>query len=268
MNNKVLFILLFCILYLDASTKDIFIQNSKKDSSIYTYIINKKLYDVTVIYKAEVINLITTDTLPIEKIVKARSKKLITEFYISGGKYSLHSNFSYTIGSKYAIHNDKYLYRLPYKLDSYQMITQGFNGDFSHKGNSLYAIDFGMKIDTKIYASRTGIVVNTKNDGYLHGNRKYISHANFITIRHDDGTYAKYVHLQKNGVKVKVGQKIKRGQFIGLSGNTGFTNGAHLHLVVFKGKSYNSRQSIPIKFISASGVINKPIRGKKYKAVK
>jgi len=268
MNNKVVLILIFCIIYLQAGSKEIFIKNIKEGSHINTYIVNNKLYDITVQYKARVKNLITTDTMPIEKIVKSKSKKRITGFYISGGKYSLKSSFSFTIGSKYAIHNDKYLYRLPYAINSYTMVTQGFNGHFSHKGNSLYAIDFAMKIGTKIYASRDGIVVNLKNDGYKNGNRKYISHANFITIRHNDDTYAKYVHLKKGGVIVKIGQKIKRGQFIGLSGNTGFTNGPHLHIVVFKGKSYNSRQSIPIKFISASGVINKPIRGKKYKSVK
>jgi len=268
MNNKVILILLFAVIYLHANNKKIFIKNIKEGSHIKTYIVNNNLYDITIQYKAKLKNLITTDTMPIEKTVKSKTKKRITDFYLSDSKYSLQSSFSFTIGSKYAIHNDKYLYRLPFKLNTYQMVTQGFNGKFSHKGNSKYAIDFGMKIGTKIYASRSGIVVNIKNDGYKNGNRKYISHANFITIRHNDDTYAKYVHLKKGGIKVKIGQKIKRGQFIGLSGNTGFTNGPHLHLIVFKGKSYNSRQSLVIKFISASGVINKPIRGKKYKAVK
>ena len=268
MNNKVILILLFTVFYLQANNKEIFIKNIKEGSHLNTYIINNKLYDITIRYKANIKNLITSDTMPIEKIVKSKSRKRITGFYLSGGKYSLQSTFSFTIGSKYAIHNNKYLYRLPFKINASEIVTQGFNGYFSHKGNSLYAIDFGMKVGTKIYASRGGIVVNTKNDGYLHGNKKYISHANFITIRHNDDTYAKYVHLKKGGVKVKIGQKVKRGQFIGLSGNTGFTNGAHLHLVVFKGKSFNTRESIAIKFISASGVINKPIRGKKYKAVK
>jgi len=268
MIRKIVLILFICIVSLQAVSKSVYVKNEKDNSHINTYIVNNSLYDITVQYNAEVNNLITTDILPIQKIVKAKSKKRITGYYISSGKYSLKSNISFTFGSKYSVHDDTYLYRLPYQLKTYQQVTQGFNGYFSHKGNSLYAVDFGLKVGTKIYASRGGIVVDTKNNGYLHGDKNFIAHANFITIRHDDGTYAKYVHLKKGGVKVKVGQKVKRGEFIGYSGNTGYTNGPHLHFVVFKGKTYNSRESLRIKFISANGVVNNPIRGLKYRAVK
>ena len=269
MKKAVLILIsIFFLQNLQAKNDDVYITNIKKSSYINTYIVNNTLYDITIKFSAKRKNLITTDNLPIEKIVKSKSKKLITTFYINANKYSLKSKYSFTIGSKYAIHNDKYLYRLPYEIGTYQKITQSFNGYFSHKGNSLYAVDFGLKVGTKIYSAREGIVVNIKNNGYLHGDKKYISHANFITIRHNDDTYAKYVHLKKGGVKVKIGQKIKRGQFIGYSGNTGYTSGEHLHLVIFKGKSYNKRESIAIKFIGANGIISKPIRGQKYKAVK
>lgn len=46
-------------------------------------------------------------------------------------------------------------------------------------------------------------------------------------IKHDDGTIARYIHLANNGVLVKKGDCVKRGQVIALSGNTGDTGGAH-----------------------------------------
>ena len=259
--------ILFCST-LNAKSKNVYVKNIKIGSKINVYLINKNLYDITVLYNARTESLISTNDLPMEVTVHARTKKLINSYLVKGRRYTINSIFKYTIGSKYSIHDDTYLYRLPYKLGTSKMVTQSFNGYFSHKGNSRFAVDFGMKIGTKIYAARGGIVVATKSDGSKSGNRKYIKDANFILIRHNDGTYAKYAHLRKRGVRVKIGQKVKRGKFIGYSGNTGYTNGPHLHFIVFKGKSHNQRDSIPIKFISTRGVIYKPIRGNKYKAVK
>ena len=265
---KYLLILLFSLISLNASKNNVYVQSKKNDINLNIYIVNKNLYDITILYEAKMKNLICSDRLPIQKVIKAGTRKLITGFYIKKRKYELRSTFRYTIGSKYSIHDDTYKYRLPYKLNTSKMVSQSFNGTFSHYGNSQYAVDFAMKIGTRIYAARSGVVVNIKNDGSKHGGKKYIREANFIIIRHSDGTYAKYAHLKKGAVKVKIGEKIKRGDFIGLSGNTGFTNGPHLHFIVFKGKTYNSRESIPIKFISSQGVIYKPIRGRRYKAVK
>ena len=187
---------------------------------------------------------------------------------VLGGKYQLTNNYSWVLGDKNAKHNDNYLYRLPYAIRVTFQVAQGFNGSFSHKGDSQYAIDFGMDIGTKIYASREGVVVMTKNDGYKSGsNRTFAEDANHITIKHDDGTYGKYVHLRRGGVAVEVGQKVNRGDFIGYSGNTGWTNGPHLHFVGFTGKDHRSRNPIPIKFITAQGIIHEPMRGYRYTAV-
>ena len=43
---------------------------------------------------------------------------------------------------------------------------------------------------------------------------------------------ALYAHLQESGVLVRPGQHVRAGQQIGLSGNTGFTTGPHLHFAV------------------------------------
>jgi murein DD-endopeptidase MepM/ murein hydrolase activator NlpD len=59
-----------------------------------------------------------------------------------------------------------------------------------------------------------------------------------IDVDHGYGFVTKYAHLSK--LKVKPGQKIKRGQVIGLSGNTGQSAGPHLHYeVVRDGRKIN-----------------------------
>ncbi|MFS0643663.1 transglycosylase SLT domain-containing protein [Siminovitchia sp. 179-K 8D1 HS] len=53
----------------------------------------------------------------------------------------------------------------------------------------------------------------------------------WVVVQQDDGTVAKYMHMQK-GLNVKAGQTIKAGQQLGRVGNTGQSNGAHVHIQI------------------------------------
>ncbi len=130
-------------------------------------------------------------------------------------------------------------------------IGQSFNGKFSHyRKANLYAVDIGMPVGTKIVAVKEGIVIRTKDD-YAHSGVTspfFFDKANLVEILHADGTYAVYAHLLLGGVHVKVGDKVSTGQVIGLSGNTGYSTGPHLHFVI----RYNDNgkvNSVPFKFL-------------------
>ncbi|MBP5612106.1 MAG: M23 family metallopeptidase, partial [Bacteroidales bacterium] len=59
-----------------------------------------------------------------------------------------------------------------------------------------------------------------------------------IVVDHGNGYLTHYAHLSR--IIVRVGQTVKRGQVIGLVGNTGGTSGPHLHYEVHKnGKAVN-----------------------------
>ena len=114
-------------------------------------------------------------------------------------------------------------------------VDQGYGGSFSHGDpQNRYAVDFAADIGTPVLAARGGVVMQVESDFEKAGLNleKYGGRANFVRIVHDDGTMALYAHLKPEGVLVRVGQRVHAAQQIGLSGNTGFTTGPHLHFAV------------------------------------
>ena len=86
---------------------------------------------------------------------------------------------------------------------------------------------------------------------------KYGGRANFIRIVHDDGSMAVYAHLKPEGVQVRTGQRVRKGQRIGLSGNTGFSTAPHLHFVLQVNAGMRL-QSIPFRMFGPLGELKFP----------
>jgi murein DD-endopeptidase MepM/ murein hydrolase activator NlpD len=125
-------------------------------------------------------------------------------------------------------------YRLPLRFAA-PRIDQGYGGRFSHADvQNRYAVDFAVPVGTPVLAARDGVVMQAESGFDTAGldSARYGGRANYIRIVHDDGTMAVYAHLKPDGVLVRVGQRVRAGQQIGLSGNTGYTTGPHLHFAV------------------------------------
>ena len=84
---------------------------------------------------------------------------------------------------------------------------------------------------------------------------KFKQCANYVVIRHRDGTYAEYVHLQAHGVLVHLGDEVKTGQSLAHSGNTGYSTAPHLHFAVFRTLDGGKRESLPVDFHVRSGAV-------------
>ena len=155
-----------------------------------------------------------------------------------------------------------YVYALPFEEGKKFRVIQGYFSRFTHKERA--ALDFNMKRGTNITASREGVVVRVKEDGTSGGlNKKYRSHGNNIVIQHPDGSRAGYWHLQHNGALVNVGDTVKKGQVIALSGKTGYAFVPHLHFLVWTSKN-GGWQQVATRFKTSKGV--KYLRGwKKYR---
>jgi len=93
-----------------------------------------------------------------------------------------------------------------------------------------FGMDFSAPIGTEIFATGDGEVVKVR--------RSYTGYGRHIVIRHGFGYETLYAHMSKT--LVKKGQKVKRGEIIGLVGNTGTSTSSHLHYEVSKdGKKVN-----------------------------
>lgn len=120
-------------------------------------------------------------------------------------------------------------YRLPYEDGTSWLVGQGGMSNGTHKGK--WAYDIMMPEGTKVCAVRGGRVVWIRQDTPDPPPGKAgTGKANVVTVEHEDGSTAMYIHIKCNSARVKVGDTVEQGQWICTSGNTGESPVAHLHL--------------------------------------
>ena len=111
----------------------------------------------------------------------------------------------------------------------------GWRSDpFTKARKRHWGMDFSSPVGTPVYASGDGVVERADQDAAGYGKH--------ITINHGFGYVSLYAHLSK--YNVRKGQKIRRGDLIGFVGNTGRSQGPHLHYEISK----NGTKINPINF--------------------
>ncbi|MGY9046239.1 MAG: DUF5930 domain-containing protein, partial [Rhodobacterales bacterium] len=97
-----------------------------------------------------------------------------------------------------------------------------FTSGFGYRWGRLHAgTDFAAPQGTPIYATADGVVTYA---GWMSG------YGRLVKIQHEFGIETRYAHQSK--IRVKVGQRVSRGERIGDMGNTGRSTGTHLHYEV------------------------------------
>ena len=132
-------------------------------------------------------------------------------------------------------------YKLPWPGGITWLCAQSNRGVVSHRGSEEFAFDFKMPEGSEVSAARGGVVaaVDVGHDG-----NGLNAPNNHIVIEHPDGTRGVYLHLQRGGSLVAVGDRVTQGQKIGRSGNVGRSLTPHLHFHV----SAPEGGTIPITF--------------------
>lgn len=230
---------------------DIKFYNEVKGREVEIYADNNEFMPMSAVFEFILNNM--TSSLPNGQAVVI--PPLTTKFLIARVKVNKpNSGNSFSYANTYnfgdvtaSAHDDSYVYWLPFETGKTKLIFQGYNGKFSHQDAA--ALDFSLEVGDKVFVARDGMVVAVEQSN--NRNCPDISCARFnnnILILHSDGSFADYSHLKQFGSLVKPGQKVTRGQHIGYSGNTGFSNGPHLHFSVFHNTIDGKRKYIKTRF--------------------
>lgn len=127
---------------------------------------------------------------------------------------------------------------LPKQLDfTNYNITSPFGKNNGIK-SAHNGIDYATPMNTPVGAVANGTVIQTGNAG---------TYGNLVKVRFDDGNIGYYSHL--NSFNVKAGDKVRAGDILGTSGNTGRSTGPHLHLEVRGADDNYYNQIDPQKYI-------------------
>src|SRR3989338_1081363 len=142
-------------------------------------------------------------------------------------------------------------------------ITQYFgNTDFAATHPQLYSggghngIDLGAAIGTSVKSASDGVVKGAGNTDTACPGAAY---GKWILVEHNNGLSTLYAHLSV--ISVSAGSVVKSGDTIGLSGNTGYSTGPHLHFTVYatqgvrimdrKSKVCNGVYNMPVAYLKA-----------------
>ncbi len=136
--------------------------------------------------------------------------------------------------------HDHFYFSKPIANADYWLLTPsqryGVIQDAGTLHNEHLGLDIGAHPATRVYAAAEGEVI-WADYGLLYNSPNYIEdpYGIAVVIRHDFGfngqrLYTIYAHLSE--AKVKIGDRVERGDVIGLSGMTGLTTGPHLHFEV------------------------------------
>ena len=168
---------------------------------------------------------------------------------------STEQRYTWLIGDPESRHAPDTLYRAPFPVAVTHRVSQAWPSLATHTTpDSAHAVDIAMPVGSNVHAAREGVVVEVAAGNFRSTSTPGdpSARANLVRILHEDGTFAIYAHLNWNSIRVRPGDRVRAGQYIADSGNTGFSTGPHLHFVVLKNAGLRMT-SLPVTFAGRNG---------------
>lgn len=130
---------------------------------------------------------------------------------------------------------------IPIKTTDVRITSYFGNREYMYQGKLVKDFHHGIDLVPKnfkgneeIIAFYDGVVTGVQKIGKQYGTGCY------VRIKHDEGLYTLYYHLKSETICVNVGDKVKKGQKLGIIGTTGKSTGVHLHFQIDKGNNSTS----------------------------
>ena len=244
------------------------IVEDRRNDTIHLFVESTNCLDVTITLTGDLQNMAASPSLPLTVETKGRRSVELVQFHsiVPSDAWHYHYHYDWRYGGRDG-RPDGTVYELPFEGSAHHRLIQGYRGGFSHWAGSPNenAHDWDLQPNSLVQAARAGIVVGVRQDSNTGGaSETFKNCANYVIIRHSDGTYGEYLHLQQNGVRVKLGDKVTAGQSIALSGNTGWSSRPHLHFAVFRAIDGLTRETLPVQFRTKDGSVQSLQEGKTY----
>lgn len=217
--------------------------------------------DETVVAKNELLSL-KKELADQKKIVEQNTnekKKLLAK--TKNNEALFQKNLKDNLAKKEALEKeiDDYESQLKYILDPSQLpsgnvlswplgyvyITSGYG---TRWGSVHRGVDFRASVGTKVMAMADGVISGT---GDTDASCPGASFGKFILIKYNNGLASTYGHLSL--VSVSRNQKVKRGEVVGYSGNTGYSTGPHLHVSIYP------KDAVDVKTIPSKSCMGKTL---------
>lgn len=261
MTKSFLVVALLIIGY--ASTgQDIKVYNESSNDSIHIFAKNNTNTEHSVMIEATFKGMTASAKMPITKVIPPGASAYFVTLIAGKSGYSYNYKYTFIKGDVTGEHNDNHIYQLPFKNGESYIIGQSYKEGPTHMDK--YALDFNMDEGTEICAIRDGVVIEIEDSHNKGCPRKdCMKYNNYVMIKHDDGSIADYSHIQKKGSLVNVGDRVKTGQPIALSGATGWASGPHLHLEVYQPR-FSGNESLKIRYYLNSKSVGIPKTKEKY----
>jgi hypothetical protein len=117
------------------------------------------------------------------------------------------------------------------------------NANWTSYGEEVLAVADGVVIEAK-----DGIVENTPGEEYAVPGDLDNAAGNRLVLKIGPDRYAAYAHLKPHSLRVKTGDQVRKGQALGLIGNSGISDAPHLHFHLINAASFFGGESIPYLF--------------------
>ena len=130
--------------------------------------------------------------------------------------------------------------KVPINSENIRITSYYGNRQYYYQGKLVKDFHNGIDLvpspcnNNEILAYEDGTVTSLQRTGVQYGTGCY------VRLKHSNGLYTLYYHLKSGSVYVNVGDKVKKGQKLGIIGTTGKSTGIHLHFQIDKGSSSTS----------------------------
>ncbi|MFZ4752624.1 MAG: urea transporter [Chitinophagaceae bacterium] len=210
-------------------------------------------------------------------IKKQKGKIVLTPIQYYSPEKNL---YSYVNSLNRHFHNHYFQLQLPFLGE--WIVSQGYNGQITHKGDWDKALDFvivdnemktytdyALKLENfycynkPILAPANGYVydiIDHISDNEIGKINQHQNWGNTIIIKHAEGLYSKMCHLKQNSFKVFIGQYVRKGDIVALCGNSGRSPEPHLHFQIQATPFIGSKTMYyPFSFFKSSKHKNNPL---------